>query len=52
MEDNLVEIELDLPIETIEWLEQHSKFLGITVDELITKVLEEVLKNEQDGEVT
>lgn len=44
--EGLVEIELDLPIETIKWLEEHSKFLGITVNDLLVNILEEELKNE------
>ncbi len=45
-EKELVEIELDLPIETIEWLNNHAKFLGITLDELVENILEEGLLNE------
>ncbi len=45
-EEDLVEIELELDEETIEVLEERSKFLGITIEELIVRILEEELDNE------
>lgn len=43
--ENMVEIEVDLEEEVIEWLEKRAKEDGITMDELVVKILEEELLN-------
>ncbi len=42
-EKNLVDLELDLEEDTIVKLNKYSDFLGITIEELIIKILEEEL---------